>query len=75
MQGETDILVITKTKTYSTFLWNQFAIPGYSKPYRFDRNRNGGGVFIHIREDIPRRELKIYNVLQMILKVFLSKLI
>ena len=70
-----DILVITKTKTYSTFLLNQFAIPGYSKPYRFDRNRNGGGVFIHIREDIPRRELKIYNILQMILKVFLSKLI
>ena len=54
---------------------DQFAIPGYSKPYRFDRNRNGGGVFIHIREDIPRMELKIYNILQMILKVFLSKLI
>ena len=40
-----DILVITETKTDSTFPLNQFAIQGYSKPYRFDRNRNGDGVF------------------------------
>ena len=34
---------------------------GYSKPYRFDRNRNGGGVFIYVPEDTPSRELKIHN--------------
>ena len=44
-QGKIDILVITETKTDSTFPLNQFAIQGYSKPYRFDRNRNGGGLF------------------------------
>ena len=42
IQGKIDILVITKTD--STFPLNQFAIQGYSNPYRFDRNRNGGGV-------------------------------
>ena len=48
IQGKTDILVITETKTDSTFTLNQFAIQGYSKPYRFDRNRNGGGVFRYV---------------------------
>ena len=46
MQGKTDILLIAETKTDSTFPLNQFAIKGYSKPCKFDRNRNGGGVFI-----------------------------
>ena len=40
------------TETDSTFPLNQFAIQGYSKPYRFDRNRNGGGVFIYMFETI-----------------------
>ena len=36
-----NILVITESKTDSTFPLNQFATPSYSKPYKFDRNRNG----------------------------------
>ena len=60
-QGNIDILIIAETKTNSTFLLNQFAIQGYSKPYKFDRNRTGGGVFIYVREDIPSRESKIHN--------------
>ena len=60
-QGNIDILIIVETKTDSTFLLNQFAIQGYSKPYKFDRNRPGGGVFIYVREDIPSRESKIHN--------------
>ena len=32
-------------------------IKGYSEPYRLDRNRNGGGVLIYIREDIPSKNL------------------
>ena len=61
IQSKIDILLITETKTDSTFPLNQFTIQGYSKPYRFDRNRNGGGGFIYVREDIPSRELKIHN--------------
>ena len=48
LQGKIDILVITETKTDSTFPLNQFSMQCYSKPYRFDRNRNGGGVFIYV---------------------------
>ena len=71
-QGKIDILVITETKTDSTFPLNQFAIQGYPKPYRVDRNRNGGGVFIYVREDIPRRELKIDNTPEDIESIFIK---
>ena len=72
IQGKIDILVITETKTDSTFPLNQFAIQGYPKPYRFDRNRNGGGVFIYVREDIPSRELKIHNTPEDIESIFIE---
>ena len=55
IQGKIDILVITETKTDSAFPLNQFAIKGYSKSYKFDRNKNGGGVFRYVREDIRSR--------------------
>ena len=57
---------LTKAKTDSTFLLNQFAIQGYSKPYRFDSYTNGGGVFVYVREDIPGRELKIHSNIESI---------
>ena len=27
-------------------------------PYRLDKNRNGGGVIIYVREDIPSKFLR-----------------
>ena len=55
VRGKVDILVITETKLDSTFPTSQFLIEGYSEPYRFDKNRNGGGVLIYVREDIPSK--------------------
>ena len=52
MQDKVGILVITETKTDCTLPLNQFAIQRYSKPYRFDRNRDGGGILIYTPEDI-----------------------
>ena len=66
------MLVITETKKVSTFPLNQFAIQGYSKPYRLDRNRNGGGVFVYVREDIPSRELKIHNTPEDVESIFIE---
>ena len=57
VDGKVDILIITETKLDSTFPSSQFMIKGYSEPYRLDRNRNGGGVLIYIREDIPSKNL------------------
>ena len=34
---------------------------GYSPPLRLDRNANGGGVLIYIRQDIAYRELKEHS--------------
>ena len=56
-----DILVIQETKLDPSFSIEQFMISGYTKPYRLDRNRNGGGVIIYVREDIPSKELKKHN--------------
>ena len=57
VDGKVDILIITETKLDSTFPSSQFMIKGYSEPYRLDRNRNGGGFLIYIREDIPSKNL------------------
>ena len=58
IQGNLDILIITESKLDDSFPTNQFIIEGYSPPFRVDRNKNGGGVIIYVREDIPSRELK-----------------
>ena len=58
--GNIDILVITETKLDETFSTANLMIDGFSKPYRRDRNCNGGGVLIYIREDIPSKELNIH---------------
>ena len=72
IQGEIDLLVITETKTESTFPLNQLAIQGYSKPYRYDRNRIIGAVFTFVREDISTRELKIHNAPEDIESIFIE---
>ena len=56
-----DILTIQETKLDSSFPTQQFTLPGYSKPYRLDRNREGGGVLIYVREDIPSKLLNKHN--------------
>ena len=52
-----NILVITETKLDYNFPSAQFLVPGFSKPFRLDRNKNGGGVMIYVREDIPSKLL------------------
>ena len=59
--GNIDILVVVETKLDDTFPDSQFFIEGYSTPFRLDRNRNGGGVLIYVREDIPCKKLLKHN--------------
>ena len=47
-----DILVVTESKIDNSFPAQQFDIQGYARPFRLDRNKEGGGVLIYIREDI-----------------------
>ena len=55
IKNNVDILMISETKLDSSFPNGQFQIHGYSEPYRFDRNANGGGILVFIREDIPSK--------------------
>ena len=50
-----DILVISETKIDDSFPTQQFMLPGFSSPFRFDRNQHGGGLLVYTREDIPCR--------------------
>ena len=61
INGNIDIFVLTETKLDVSFPIGQFCIEGFSKPYRLDRNRNGGGVLIFARDDIPSRLLNLHN--------------
>ena len=42
------ILAVTEAKLDETFLFALFLMDGFSKPYRLDRNKNGGGIMIFI---------------------------
>ena len=58
---DVDILVIYETKLDEIFPSSQFHMNGFSLPYRLDRNCNGGGVMIFVREDIPSKLLTKHN--------------
>ena len=57
IRGKIDILIITETKLDESFPNAQFFMEGYSEPYRMDRDRNGGGILIYVRDDIPSKKL------------------
>ena len=52
LHNNLEILLVSETKIDSLFLTAQFQTEGYTN-YRLDRNANGGGIFLYIREDIP----------------------
>ena len=72
LQGKVDILVLTETKLDNSFPTTQFLIEGYSKPFRLDWNRNGGGLLAYIREDIPCKELKSHSFTEDIKGIFIE---
>ena len=61
IQGKIDILMVSETKLDNSYPTNQFMIEGFGTPYRLDRNKNGGGIMLYIRDDIPSQLLKKEN--------------
>ena len=53
VKGNIDVLMVSETKIDYTFPVGNFVIDGFSTPYRLDRDSNGGGIMLHVREDIP----------------------
>ena len=55
IKGSTDVFIISETKLDDSFPEVQFFIDGYHTPFRYDRNGNGGGILLYVREDIPTK--------------------
>ena len=51
----TDVLLISETKSDSFFPSVQFHLEDYATPSRLARNENGGNILLSIREDIPTK--------------------
>ena len=51
--------MISETKIDESFAVSQFLIDGFSTSFRLDRNDNGGGILVYVREDIPAKSIKV----------------
>ena len=61
VSGNIDILMVSGTKLDNSFPVSQFLIDGYTPPFRPDRDNNGGGKMLFVREDIPCKLLSVEN--------------
>ena len=55
IRGKVDILMISETKIDESFPLGQFKVNGFNAPFRLDRNINGGGIMLFVREDMPAK--------------------
>lgn len=63
--------MVSETKLDGSFPQVRFLIETFYSPFRFDRNKNGGGIILYVREDIPVKlrshDLKILTSIRIIL--------
>ena len=53
VKGNIDVLMVSEIKIDNSFPVGNFLIDGFSTPYPFDSDNNGGGIILYVREDIP----------------------
>ena len=46
-------MLVSERKIYDSFPNAMFLIDGFDMAHRLDRNSNGGGLLLFVREDIP----------------------
>ena len=59
IKNNIDVLNVTERKLDSCFPSGHFSLDGFAKPFRRDRNKNGSGVMISVRDDIPSEKNKV----------------
>ena len=47
--------MVSETKVDDSFPDDQFFLDGFGTPFRLNRNRNGGGFMLSIRNDISAK--------------------
>ena len=52
-------ILLSETKLDDSFPLAQFMLKSFGIPYRLDRNTNGRGLLLYVREDIPSKFLKV----------------
>ena len=57
--GNIGILMVSEKKLDNSFPVSQFLIDSYTPPFRLDRDNNGGGIMLFVREDIPYKRLSV----------------
>ena len=72
VSGYFDVIILAEAKLDDSFPKAQFCIDGFSIPYRLDRNENGGGLMIYVRDDIPSKTLKNITILKILKLLLLS---
>jgi hypothetical protein len=53
--------MISETKLDYSFPSGQFSLDGFSTPIRLDRNKNGGGIMLFVRENVTFNLLSFEN--------------
>ena len=61
VKNSLDVFMISKTKLDETFPEGQFLRYGFTPPYTMDKNSNGGGTALYIKEDILSRQILFKN--------------
>ena len=61
VKNSLDVFMISETKLDETLPEGQFLMDGFTPPHRIDRNTNGGGIRIYVRENIPSRQISFKN--------------
>ena len=54
-----DIILLSEIKLDDSFPLAQFILKNFGIPYRLNRNSNGGGLLLYVRENIPSKFLKV----------------
>ena len=53
IEGSVDVFMTSESKLDESFPHGQFLIDGFHTPFKFNRNKNEGGILLYVREDIP----------------------
>ena len=56
-----DLFTIAETKIDDSFPTSQFMIEGFMRPFGRDRNKDGGGLLIYVRDGAPIKQLNGYK--------------
>ena len=57
-----DVPMVSETKLDETYSTAQFQVEGFQEPIRLDRNKNGGGIMIYIRDGLDAKEIKSHRL-------------